>query len=464
MPQKLTNLPLGALIKFGKHQVKSETEQPIIWMVADKNHSGFPANSVTLITQKIIDLRALDGKESDEDGNFDYALSNLNQWLNSDATAGTWYTAKHSNDTPPSTGNVSANPYDTRPGFLYYFTGDEKKALLTTSLTVQKGSDVSKSLSTKVFLPSVWEILGSGSYADGSTRLAYFASVDARSPLTSQAYNNVSNTINRPSSVNGYWGYRTRSTNTVRSVTITEEGIAGASDVKTGSTGVRPLINLSSSLKISDTTDSDGCYTVLTQTTPTISGSNTNLGTKSVGFNHTYTVNDADTGTASDSLTVTEYIDNVSIRSYVATKGATNTFAVTGTTWYKLSNGAHTLKITATDGFDTATRTITFTKSVTKLVVQRNTPIAASKMPTRIIVTLVKNVPSNSNVTVEVCNNGFDATPTWEEIETYESGLAHTFSNKTNTAGKWGVNIRVTVDRGAGEGACYITEIGGNFE
>ena len=122
------------------------------------------------------------------------------------------------------------------------------------------------------------------------------------------------------------------------------------------------------------------------------------------------------------------------------------------------------MKITATDGFDTATRTITFTKSVTSLVVQRTTPISASTMPTRIIVTLVKNVPSNAEVIVEVCNNGFDTTPTWERIETYASGLAHTFSNKTNTAGKWGVNIRVTVNRNGAEGACYITEIGGNFE
>ena len=55
MAQILSNLPLGALIKFGKHQVGTETAEPIIWMVADKNHSGYPANSVTLNAQKIID-------------------------------------------------------------------------------------------------------------------------------------------------------------------------------------------------------------------------------------------------------------------------------------------------------------------------------------------------------------------------------------------------------------------------
>jgi hypothetical protein len=87
-------------------------------------------------------------------------------------------------------------------------------------------------------------------------------------------------------------------------------------------------------------------------------------------------------------------------------------------------------------------------------------------MPTRIIVTLVKNIPSGADVKVYACNNGYDATPTWEEINSslIASGLAHTFSNKSNTAGKWGVNIRVTVDRNGTEGACYISEIGGNFE
>lgn len=463
MPQKLTNLPLGALIKFGKHSIASETAQPIIWRVADKNHSGYPANSVTLITDKIIDMKPYDAKEtSATTGNSNYALSNIRQWLNSSASAGQWFTATHANDTAPTAANVGSNPYNDRPGFLSNFTATERGFLLPTTLSVQNVGTGLSNITDNVFLPSVRELKAEGDIDDNSTRFECFATQVITATVTSQVFN--SSMTSKPSSLTAYWEYFTRNNSDKGVRRISTSGGYGNGDAYAGYIGLRPVINLPSGLKLTDTTDSDGCYTVLTQTTPTISGSNTNLGTKSVGFNHTYTVNDADTGTASDSLTVTEYIDNVSIRSYVATKGATNTFAVTGTTWFKLTNGAHTLKITVTDGFDTATRTITFTKSVTKLSVQRNTPIAATTMPTRIIVTLVKNVPSNSDVKVFVCNNGFDASPTWEEIETYESGLAHTFSNKTNTAGKWGVNIRVTVDRGAGEGACYITEIGGNFE
>ena len=66
---------------------------------------------------------------------------------------------------------------------------------------------------------------------------------------------------------------------------------------------------------------------------------------------------------------------------------------------------------------------------------------------------------------VEACNNGFDASPAWEDItDSVTSGLTHVFANTIKTASEWGVNIRVTVDRNGSEGACYITEIGGNFE
>ena len=71
---------------------------------------------------------------------------------------------------------------------------------------------------------------------------------------------------------------------------------------------------------------------------PVISGSDANLGVKSAGFTQSYTVTDAD----GDSVTVTEKIDGVLLRSYNVTLGATNTFSVTGTTWLAQSNGSHT--------------------------------------------------------------------------------------------------------------------------
>jgi hypothetical protein len=466
MAQLLSNLPNGALVKFGKHQVGSESSQPIIWMIVDKNHNGYPANSVSLITQKIIDYRAYDSNETHEqtettiEGNVNYGLSNIHQWLNSSASAGTWYKPSHSEDNPPNNDYTRYNTgYDTRPGFLYHFTPTERNALLPTTIKTQI-SNTFGSITTKVFLPSLWETIGTHSVPDDSSRFAYFVGSSSVCASTSQAYTNTSST-NKPSAVTANWMYLTRSTYGGYTYSVDNNGSSTNALPNDGSKGVRPVINLSASTKVTDTADADGCYNLLTQNTPVISGSNSNLGVKTGDFTQTYTVSDAD----NEAVTVTEYIDNMKVRSYVATLGATNTFAVTDKTWLKLSNGAHTLKITATDGFDEVTRTFTFTKSVTTLVVQRTTPLDSSTQPKSILVTVVKVIPKDAIFKVEACNNGYDASPTWEDITTrVVQGRIYDFTNTTKTADKWGVNIRVTVDRNGSEGACYITEIGGNFE
>ena len=449
MAQKLSNLPIGAKIKFGSHQIASETKQPIIWVVADKNHSGYPANSVTLVTQKLIDSLAYDAKETSfSDGNPDYALSNINQWLNSANGASKWYSATHSADVAPS--------YQSRPGFLYNFTEDERNAILVTTLTVQKTAEVSTSITPKVFLLSNWEIMGAGSFNDGSSRLAYFKSNAVTAVVTEQVFNNSSS---KPTVITEIYPYFTRSIYERDVIYVDTTGITEAGIAKT-TKGIRPALNLASNTKISDNVDADGCYTLRSNVAPTITGTNSDLGNKTAGFSYAYTIGDTD----NDGVTVTEYIDNVELRSYVAALNTETNFAVTDDTWLKLANGKHTLKISATDGFATTERVITFTRLINTISITRKNAIPASTPPTRIIVTLVKNVPSNADVKVFVCNNGFDATPAWEEIETFESGLAHTFSNKTKTAGQWGVNIKVTVDRNGADGACYISEIGGNFE
>ena len=62
-------------------------------------------------------------------------------------------------------------------------------------------------------------------------------------------------------------------------------------------------------------------------------------------------------------------------------------------------------------------------------------------------------------------NNGFDTSPTWEDATTsVTGGLVHVFENTTKTGAAWGVIIKVVVTRGEGEGACYVSQIGGNFE
>ena len=462
MAQLLSNLPNQALIKFGSHSVASEAAQPIIWMVADKNHNGYPSNSVTLITEKIIDQRAFDAVESNQNyGNIDYKLSNIHQWLNSDAGAGKWYTASHSKDVAPTNDATTfGTGYSSRPGFLYNFSASERQALLPTTLTVKTG----ETISARVFLPSRMEITGSGGY-EGDSRFSCFLTAYTNAKLTQQAFTYGQST-SKPSSINDTWEYHTRTpyNSTDRIVAIsTNNGATGQAAPRDGDSGVRPVINLSANTKISSTTDADGCYTILPQSSPTISGLSDNQTNKSAGFSLGYTINDAD----GDTVTVTEYIDNVKICSYVATLGENNEFSVEGATWYKLASGAHTLKVVATDGYDTVTREYNFIREVSPIKVQFATPKSSDTMPTRLLVTLVKVIPNGANLLVEACNNGFDAEPVWETVDASNgtSGFKHVFTNvKKETNKKWGVNIRVTVDRNGAAGACYITEIGGNFE
>ena len=457
MAQKISNLPIGARVKFGKHKVASETAQPIVWRIADKNHSGYPSDSVTLITDAIIDILSYDSTEVDNNlGNANYAYSNIDQWLNSNGNANEWYRATHNQDNTPN--------YSSRPAFLYHFSENERLALLPTNITVQLGSNVSSRIVRSVFLPSAWEILGGTSTIDGSSRFTNFVSNDVRACLSTQVYENMSGT--KPATIDTPYSYMTRSTEVSTSsgvyyvlVMTTSGGTTWGSP--RDASGVRPCVNISLNTKVSDTPDASGCYEVLFNTAPVISEENADMGERDTGFVQTYTVNDND----ADNVVVTEYIDNVEIRSYIATPGSTSTFDVTGKTWLKLANGVHTLKIIATDGFDTVTRTFTFTKSVKSLIVQKVSPIVSSTMPKSIIVSVVKNIPTEAIFKVEACNNGFDDNPTWEDITFgVVNGEIYDFTNTTKTAGQWGVNIRVTVDRNGSEGACYITEIGGNFE
>ena len=200
---------------------------------------------------------------------------------------------------------------------------------------------------------------------------------------------------------------------------------------------------------------------VINNYAPVISGADANLGVKSSGFTGKYTITDANNNT----VTVTEAIDGIQIRTLVATLGQEITYGVTETTWLGLPNGSHTLTITATDGIDTTVRRYTFTKLVESFTIQNTTPLQATNMPSRIMVVVTRNIPSSATFKVEVCNNGYDASPTWEDAtNAVLSGLVHVFANKSKTASNWGVIIKVTVERNGATGACYVSAIGGNFE
>lgn len=572
MAKALSSLAAGALVKDTGTLYNGKA---IVWKIADKNHAGYPANSVTLITERIISLKCFDAIESgnsDSDrkryGNNRWIYANIRQWLNSQAAAGQWYSAQHGQDAPPSNANVwdNYNEYQQEAGFLAGFSANFLAALLTTTHTVGKAQvdgGGTESCTDKIFLATCTEVGLSGDVTAGS-KLAIFSNDASRQAkptaeaVSKSEYTNSSLNANSP----WYWWLADAYASISYGVRgVSSSGALGWSYAFSGYWGVRPLCNIKSDILVSDNPDSDGAYTIIwnrapsapstitvpetvrggstleiswgastdadgnlsgyilerqnnggswaqvykginrnytdnitfgwtsvayrvraydsagaesanttsqtrtvvNNTPPTISGSDSDLGAKTGAFSQAYTVTDVDSG---QTITVVEKIDGVQKRSYTATSGQEYTFNVTADEWVKLSNGSHTLTITATDNYGgAATRTYTFSKNETEIEITLATPLPADAMITKAIMSVTRQIPAGAEFTVEVCNNGNDDSPTWEDVtQAVNSGSKFFFSNETKTAESWGFNFRIKVKRNGASGDCFISSVGGNFE
>ena len=202
--------------------------------------------------------------------------------------------------------------------------------------------------------------------------------------------------------------------------------------------------------------------TVTNNRPPVISGTDSALGSFSTAApSYEYTVTDAD----GHQVDVVETLDGVTLRSYTVTLGQTNTLTIGSEAWLKVVNGSHTLKIVATDAKDASvTRTLTFTKAVTSVEFEQTLAMEADAMPTKALVNIQGNFPAGCTLQVWICNNGNDASPTWEDVtQKVRTGQKHYFTNKTKTAAAWGVKVKAKLLRGSATETCYIQSIGGNF-
>lgn len=310
--------------------------------------------------------------------------------------------------------------------------------------TPGNGNTAVGTLERAIFLLSVTELGRSASYANTEgTALSIASSLQI-------AYLNGSAVVQ--------WTRSPYTSSTSVAYYLSTDG--GVNNGSCGNTyGSRPAFTLPSTLSVSD----DGSVSV--NTAPTISGSyatGTNLGTKTAGFNLTYTVADAD----GDTVTVKEYLDNVLQRTYTATLGATNTFqCVTAANFQTVLNGAHTLKVVANDGkADSAAYTITFTKKVTKATITLASALPADDIIQVMVMTLTSSIPADANLKVLVTNNANDSSPVWEDATAdIKNGVNHVFTNKTAANG-FAFNFKLSVERGASDTGGYISNIGGAFE
>ena len=130
--------------------------------------------TITLMTKNIIRHAAFDAKEPDNpdstrkaNGNNRWSVSNIRQWLNSNAT-NSWFNAQHKYDAPPTLDNVSGEDgiYSDAPGFLAGFSSEVLQhftdIINTTALCNEGGPETTID---KVFLPSYTE-MGYGNNGD----------------------------------------------------------------------------------------------------------------------------------------------------------------------------------------------------------------------------------------------------------------------------------------------------------
>lgn len=281
MAQKLSALPNDATVKDINTLYYGKT---IVWRIADKNHTGYPSNSVTLIADKILCLKAFDAKEPSNTnadrknyGNNRYNYANIRKWLNS--AAASWYSAAHNADAPPTSANVWSghNPYDTEAGFLAGFSPQFAAALLSTTRTIAKNTVTdgggSEQVTDKIFLASNTEVglANENSIVEGS-KLAIFSDNTSRLAYpTAEAVANSSYTdTNFNTGAPWYWWLSTPyAANSFLVRNVNASGTLNTNYAYYGYGGVRPLCNLSSEILVSDTVDSDGAYTIIWNRAPT---------------------------------------------------------------------------------------------------------------------------------------------------------------------------------------------------
>lgn len=289
MAKYIKDLPVRAKVKFGKsHYFPNDTEK-LKWIIVSKD-SKWCTNGVTLFSEYAVDYRYLH-YTSDDTGDYlairygenDYEYSHINQWLNSDASPGNW--SKNS--------KVQAQSSDAKTaGFLYGFSSDEKQSILTSHIFFCLHGRAAR-LSVKAYLPSVEvfnvplsEQRGSRYYETISLQDRWDAYL-TESEMKTNYEPDMKRYLRVPDN-----NFKTRATicrNVPSSKTETGDNdlnkrlifcsytMAGksGSDAFTDQVdakdqyGIRPVLNINGNTKVSNTTDSEGYYTIIYNSPPT---------------------------------------------------------------------------------------------------------------------------------------------------------------------------------------------------
>jgi hypothetical protein len=200
-------------------------------------------------------------------------VSNIDQWLNSAAGAGAWYSARHAYDAPPNNANVwsNYNEYDAQAGFLSFFEESFRNAILDSTIRVAKNTVTDgggyEDITRKVYLLSNTEVglSNENGVAEGSKWDLFSDDNSRKAYPTAEAVSASEYTTSGLSSTK-YWRWWLRTPNAgssrlARYVII--DGTLNNSNAYDGSWGVRPALEVGSGILVSDSADTDGAYILI---------------------------------------------------------------------------------------------------------------------------------------------------------------------------------------------------------
>ncbi|MGG3801804.1 hypothetical protein [Metabacillus fastidiosus] len=175
-----------------------------------------------------------------------------------------------------------------------------------------------------------------------------------------------------------------------------------------------------------------------------------------------YQVNDLD----NDTLTVTEKLDGIVLRTFTATVLTDYVITLTPAQWLEVTNGTHELSITVDDGKGaSAVRPFNFERNETRIELQLKAPFLTDIAASRILISPDWTIPAGATVKVEVCNNAFDDLPTWEDCTNFvKQNRGFSFTNTVKTATNWGVDVRIIADKGTATDPVILSGFGGAFD
>lgn len=196
---------------------------------------------------------------------------------------------------------------------------------------------------------------------------------------------------------------------------------------------------------------------------PIISGNDRDLGIIDKVLTYSYSVTDPE----NDDIFVDVLIDDVYLeRDVKVDAGKIYKVEVKGLDFIKLKPGKHTLKIMATDKkSDKVVRLINFTRDPKRLVVMSAKPIETDAAAKKFYFNPVWKVAVGAEGKIEACNNGFDTNPTWEDVtSTVKAGKTFNFTNQSKQASKWGIAVKLTIEKKNAAAISWISTTGGAFE